>query len=297
MNHLYSFLRGVILLAGILVLVYYGMVLLNRWNYGAKGLLAAIVIFPLVLYGAGYATDLITFSKLGSMGSVFVSLFVLMCVGAVQRYNYEKEQMAGFRSVADALGLEYAPSVAVDSALGNNPIFGGGFFRTVHHSLAGRYQGVDLMVFNYEYETIDSETPDHYFRTVVVFADPRRDIPEFLMRPKGAGERLLGALGEGGEVEFPEDTEFSKRYSLVGPAPMAVRDVFGDWLRRALVESERSWRIAGLDHRVILYADDRMDAEVKPNPEDLSEYLRQTLTLFQEIRSAAPKASEMERRQ
>jgi len=288
MSRLISFVKGLFILVVVIILVYYGLVLLNRWNYGALGMIAAIIIFPLVLCGAGYATELLTFKKLGSTASIFVSLFLLMCIGAVQKYNYEKDQMAGLQAAADALGLEYSRSVAVDSTLGSNPILRSGFLNTAYHALAGKYKDVDVMIFNYQYEELSGDDEDHYFRTVVVFADPHRDIPEFQMQSKSWGDRLFGLLDDNNEIEFPEDPEFSKRYYLLGTNQQAVRDLFGPAQRRTFVESERNWSIAGIDHRVIIYADDRMDEEVKPNLEEISKYLEQTRSLYEPIRSAAP---------
>ena len=288
MTYVFMFIKGLVSLVVTVILVYYGMVLLNEWNYGLKGIIAAIVIFPLVLYGAGYATDKLTFGKLSSGPQIFIGIFVLMCIGAVQKYNYEMKQTAGYRDAAAYLGLEYSHDVVVDSALKNNPVFRVGFLGSGHNALIGSYHDVKLLFFNFQYEVPDADDTDHYFRSVVVYEDPEREIPEFHMRLKGFGDNIFGLLDDEGEVEFTDDPPFSKKYRVIGPDAEALRQLFGPAAQSALTASPRGWAIAGLDHRVIIYADDRMDEEVKPNVEAIRDYLDQTWELYRGIRATAP---------
>jgi hypothetical protein len=75
-------------------------VLLNNWSYVAKGSIAAIVSFPLVLIGTGYATEKLTFGKLGNAASTSLTIFAMICIGAVQKYNYEKKRIEGYQTAA-----------------------------------------------------------------------------------------------------------------------------------------------------------------------------------------------------
>ena len=285
MSQLLSFFKGLVILVAMILTVYYGMVLINRWTYGAKALIS-LMLFPVILLAAGYATQLITFNKLGSTGSFLVSILLLIVVGGFQKMNYEKGQVAGFLETAKALNLEYHRSLNLSPELKNNPIMRDGYMATASNALTGEYRGVNLTIFNYQYEQSAGDTPDHYFRTVLLFEDTGRRFPDFHIRPRTWGDRAFGLFRVVEEIDIPEDSEFEKRYHLMGKDSEAVRDLIGEQQRRTLIESPRSWSVAGTGNLVMIFADDRMDEQVDSNPEDIRSYLEQAWPIFDSIRSS-----------
>ncbi len=286
MSQLLSFFKGLIILAAMVLTVYYGMVLINRWNYGAKAIISAIILFPLILLAAGYATDLITFNKLGNTGSFLVSILLLIVVGGFQKMNYEKSQVAGFLETAEEFNFEYHHSLNLAPVLKNNPIMRDGYMATAGNALTGEYKGVNVTIFNYQYEQSSGDTPDHYFRTVVLFEDTGRTFPDFHIEPRSWGDRAFGLIRKKEEIEFEDDSEFAGKYHLLGDDRKAVRDLIGPKQRRTLAESERGWSVASSGHLVMIFADDRMDEQVDPNPEDIRSYLEQAWGIYNSIRSA-----------
>jgi len=285
MSQLLSFFKGLVILVAMILTVYYGMVLINRWNYGAKALIS-LLLFPVILIAAGYATQLITFNKLGNTSSFLVSILLLIVVGGFQKMNYEKAQVAGFLETAEALNLEYHHSLTLDPSLKNSPIMRDGYMAMASNALTGEYRGINLTIFNYQYEQSSGDTPDHYFRTVVLFEDTGRRFPNFHIRPRTWGDRAFGLFRVVEEIDIPADSEFEKRYHLMGENSEAVRDLIGEQQRRTLKESERSWSIAGTGNLVMIFADDRMDEQVDPNPEDIRSYLEQAWPIYNSIRSS-----------
>jgi len=88
MAYFISFLKGIFALSVASVIIYYGLWLFDRWNYGFKGFIAALVAFPLVIYSATYVSEKLTMGKLGSMGSVFFMVLVLILYGGIYKINY-----------------------------------------------------------------------------------------------------------------------------------------------------------------------------------------------------------------
>lgn len=285
MSHLLSFFKGLVILVAMILTVYYGMVLINRWTYGAKALIS-LLLFPVILIAAGYATQLITFNKLGNTGSFLVSILLLIVVGGFQKMNYEKAQVAGFLETAEELNFEYHHSLNLSPELKNNPIMLDGYMATASNALTGEYRGVNVTIFNYQYEQDSGDTPDHYFRTVLLFEDTGRRFPDFHIRPRSWGDRLFGLHRDKQEIKFPEDPDFSDKYHLLSGDRAAASDLIGERQRRTLTESARSWSVAGTGNLVMIFADDRMDEQVDPNPEDIRSYLEQAWPIYNSIRSS-----------
>lgn len=286
MKYILMFISGLLLLGVTTAAVYYGAVILNEWTYGIKAVVLVIFII-LIAAGAAAAANLLTFKKLRGWASPIWFLFLLGLTG-VGNLRYESLRDTGMESAAKELGLEYVGSVAVDSALSRSPIFRTGLFNSASRALVGDYNGVNIKMFTYSYETDGGDAgPDSYYRTVVIFADSQRVIPEFHMRPQGLGDALFGSwLDDEEDLDFPEDPEFSKRYYLIGPDAQAIRGFFTPTVRKSFVDSEPDWSVASVNNRVAMYADNgRMDQEVKPNLEEIQSYLEQTWAMYQPLRA------------
>jgi hypothetical protein len=287
MKYVLSFFGGLVLLGAVAVAVHFGAVILNEWTYGIKNVV--LVIFIIVLMsGVWKAAELLTFNKLKGGFTFVIWLVLMMGLGGIETYRYSQIKVAGLEAAADGLGLHYSPGVPVDSTLGRSVIFQNGLFDMASMALVGEYKGVGTKIFTYSYETGGGDgPPDPYYRTVVVFHDSLRKLPEFHMKPEGLGDVLFGWLDDKEDLDFPEDPEFSRRYYLVGPETESVRAFFGPAQRRFFVESEHEWSIAGVNHRVAIYLDDdRLDLEVKPNFEAVRDYLEEIWAVYRPLRAA-----------
>ena len=284
MTYFMSLLKGVFVLSVASVVIYYGLGLFDRWNYGFKGFIAALVAFPLVIYSAIYVGEKLTMGKLGSFGSAVVMVLVLISFGGIYKINYEKKQAAHYRSAASALGLEYHRELDLPTSLAKNPALQRGFMPTVENGFTGTYRGTETMVFHYEYEKLSADYPDVYLRTAVVFSDPRIKLPEFYLKPRS----LIGGMVKGKGIHFQEDPEFSTHYFLDGPDQKAVRELFSGRQRQALFETDQKWAVGSAEGNVVIYADDRMDEQVNAELDEIEAYLQKTWALYQALSSAAP---------
>lgn len=282
MAYFISFLKGIFALSVASVIIYYGLWLFDRWNYGFKGFIAALVAFPLVIFSATYVAEKLTMGKLGSMGSAFFMVLVLILYGGIYKINYEKKKVATYRSAASTLGLRYHKELNLPTLLAKNPALQRGFMPTVKNGFTGKYRGMETIVFNYEYEKLSGDYPDIYLRTAVAFSDPRIKLPEFYLKPQG----LIGRLSKGKGIYFKEDPEFSKHYFLAGPDQKAVRKLFSGRQRQALFEKNQKWAVGSAEGNVVIYADDKMDEQVNPEIDEIKTYLEKTWTLYSVLSSA-----------
>jgi len=290
MAYFLSFVEGLAALGLTIIAINYGFRLLDRWSKGFRKLAAFILVLPPVLFLADYAARGLTLGKLGDGMTSVITILILLIVGGFFKIKHEFQQIDELQDIADALGLKFHRILKVDPTLGDHPVLKKGFSPTVAHALVGRYQDVDTLMFNFGWEDISGDVPDSYARTAVVFTDPDMEVPEFELRSAGLGHRMFGALFSGHDIELPEDPEFSKKFRLKGPDPLAVRELFDRVDRRALEETKRTWAVGGLSHRVVIYADAMMDEEVRPELEDISNYLKETWTLFESIRRVSSSA-------
>jgi len=280
MAYFMSFIKGVAALIFAGFVLYYGLGYLDRCS-GFKGFLASLVLFPLVLYSAAYIAEKLTLGKLGSFGHTVVMVLVLMCFGAIYMTKHEKREIASLQTAARALGLNYHSEFKLNPALAKNPALQRGFMPMVKDVLAGSYRDIETIIFKYEYEKLSSDYPDHYFRTAVVFFDPQVKLPEFYLKPQSLGGRIFKKK----DIDFEEDPKFSKRYYLTGKDPKAIRNVFAVQQRQALVESKNKWAIGSAEGYVVIYADDKMDEQIKPNAKEIGAYLEQTWLLYDVLSS------------
>ncbi|MBW2109409.1 MAG: hypothetical protein JRI36_12210, partial [Deltaproteobacteria bacterium] len=144
------------------------------------------------------------------------------------------------------------------------------------------YHGTETIIFNYDYEKLSGDYPDHYLRTAVVFFDPQVKLPEFYLKPQSLGSRIFKRK----DIDFEEDPYFSKRYYLTGPDRKAVRDVFAIPQRQALIESKNRWAVGSAEGYVVIYADEKMDEQIKPSANEMGAYLEQTWSLYDVLSSS-----------
>ncbi len=121
--------------------------------------------------------------------------------GGVYNIRKEMREIAEPQDVAAALGLKVYRTLEVDPTLGDHPLLKRGLFPTVNHAMVGRYNDVDTLMFDFGYEDISDDTPDHYLRTAVVFTDQDMKAPEFELRSAGLRHRIFGSLFGGHERE------------------------------------------------------------------------------------------------
>ena len=282
MTYFISLIKGIGVFFLAAIALYYGLAFIDRWTTGFKSLFTIIVLFPLALYSAMYMATKIIPDRIGDPWQTIVMVLVLICFSGIYKIKHHKKVIDSFQSAAKALGLEYHEQLKLAPALAENPALQRGFMPKIEQALYGKYRGVEVIIFNYQYEQQSSDYPDHYFRTVVAFTDQKKKLPEFYLKPQGLLRRIVKGRG----IFSREDPKFSKRYSLTGPDEKAIKKFFSRRKRETLLGMKGEWAVGSAQGYVVIYADEKMDEEVEPSPKKMGAYLEQTWFLYDVLSSA-----------
>ena len=202
-------------------------------------------------------------------------------------YKEAKMRTSELKKIAIDMGFVFHDGTFQPApSLLQSPLLRRGFRRSFGPAITGKHEGVEILLFEHVYsdpgESSDREDR-RYLRTVVVFYAPELDIPEFVMIAKGLGDRMAEALFGNGNIDFKGDSKFSKRYALSGKNQEFVRALFVPDLRSTITGSEKRWAAAGIDNKLMLFADNERDEQLKP--EEFVDYLEKTWEIFNVIRS------------
>jgi hypothetical protein len=146
---------------------------------------------------------------------IFGAIAVLIVVGLIFGYLWEKRRREAFQKLASELGLEYRrrdPSIArrykfLDKLRqGEN--------RYAFNILRGMYEGYPVQVFDYHYETYSRDSKgrrqtDHHYLSFFIL-EQEREFPELRIYPESWLSRIGQAIGFD-DIDF-ESIEFSKAF-------------------------------------------------------------------------------------
>lgn len=215
-----------------------------------------------------------------------IGIIIFLSILVWPYYKEMKMRTAGLKNIAAENGFvfhdgEFHP----ERSLIQSPLLQRGYRRSFSQAITGKYEGVEILLFDHIYSKPgrSGREDERYFRTVTVFYTPEFHIPEFIMVKKSLGDRMLESLFGGGNIDFKTDAEFSKNYALNGPDQGSVKNLFTPELRSAFTRFEKRWAAAGIDNQLVLFTDDGLDEELKP--EEFVTYLEKAWRILKIIRS------------
>ncbi len=153
------------------------------------------------------------------MEGLVVILFIGAFIGlAVLGFIMEKKRREAFALLAAQLGLQYTQEK--DWNLANRYSFldklAQGSNRYAYNILSGKYQGQEVKVFDYHYETHSRDskgrrkTHHHHFSFFMLMLE--RQFPEVTIGPEGIFSKIAQAFGYD-DIDF-ESHEFSRRFCV-----------------------------------------------------------------------------------
>jgi hypothetical protein len=183
--------------------------------------------------------------------SILAPLIVLSVVGLFGAlfylaYRHWQQRIAAIQSLGAQLKLRYFQKgdPSLFPLLDNLEFFQRGETVGITHLLMGqinrRQQPVTVAIFDYQYRLcryrdevsidqgiqISSSTDASYFsHTVLVFHDPRLDLPSFTLRSENIIDKIGSMMGWQ-DINFPQFSRFSKKYVLQSDAEFQVRSLF-----------------------------------------------------------------------
>lgn len=144
---------------------------------------------------------------------VMIVLFIVM---AGVSHKKEKERRERLQACAESMGLYFHPENVhgFEREHGEFEFLQKGSNRYAHNILSGNWQGREVTVFDYHYETHSTDskgrrqTHHHHFSAALVTSD--FPLQSMTIRPEGLFDKMKAAFGWD-DIDF-ESAEFSKRF-------------------------------------------------------------------------------------
>jgi hypothetical protein len=172
------------------------------------------------------------------VGFALIVVLGLVAIGLVAWFSFvaKKKRRQGFALVARQLGLQYAPEDPFGILAEPFALFEKGDGRGVENVLWGRWQDVDVRLFDYWYyeETTDSKgnTSRTYYRFDCVMAPVDAACSRLVIEHENLGTRLANALTFH-DIQFESDA-FNKAFYVKSPDAKFANDFVDarmmDWL-------------------------------------------------------------------
>jgi len=154
----------------------------------------------------------------------------LIAVASAQRRRRQQWQRAALE-----LGLAYSTDggafVERCAAL---KLFQKGHHRRAENVLEGSLWGGPAVLADYRYTTGGGKSSQVHRQTVCLLRESTLVLPAFVLRREGVGDRLAQAVLGAADLDFADDSAFSRAWVLQGEDEEAVRFLFGPELRLSL---------------------------------------------------------------
>ncbi|MBI3662798.1 MAG: hypothetical protein HY234_07090 [Acidobacteria bacterium] len=158
---------------------------------------------------------------------IFVILFAIgLIIWAIRRQSRKRAQEMA--AAGSQLGL--ASGAAQKTFLKSlskkkTHLFSRGSGRKIRLWLEGKYQGLDVRYFDYQYTFGGLHAAITYVQGVAAFAVPNQPLPVFQLRPATSVEKLASKLGYP-TLKFNSHASFTSTYLLQGPEETSIRMLF-----------------------------------------------------------------------
>lgn len=158
----------------------------------------------------------------------FALVLGLSLWGAMQ----EKRRQRAMEIAATAAGLTYLASDDNQTRRYSHlDTFSRGSDKRATNVMSGTVGQAEITAFDYRFTTSGSRSKSVNLQTVCILRASDLDLPHFTLRREVAlVDRLVEAI-EGADIDFEEDTAFSRKLVLRGESPEAIRAFFTADLR------------------------------------------------------------------
>ena len=144
---------------------------------------------------------------------VIVGVIVIVVVLLVECYISSLKRREAMAAVAAKLGLQFMPHK--DRYMPKRYRFldklRRGSNRYAYNVLSGRYQGHEVLIFDYHYKTGSGKNTHHYYFSFFILQLPA-SFPELIIGPEGIFSKIAQAVGYD-DIDF-ESHEFSRKFCV-----------------------------------------------------------------------------------
>lgn len=224
------------------------------------------------------STSVYSFTK-----NTFFTVMLLLLIGAFA-YQTIFIKIATFKKTAKALNLtcQLKNHPTADTLIFSSFLRRGERRDIVSPILTGKYRDVPVLLFDIRYGRTESagDSYNFYFRTVVAFSVQGLGIPAFSLLPTRSGNPFSEMIPGEKTIEFEEDPEFSRIYTLKGQEKKVLKQIFGSELRRVFMQSEDQWAAGVTDDHFVIFMERQTDLiEI----DEFASYLMNAYAFYQMI--------------
>lgn len=167
-------------------------------------------------------------------------LFLIIALGVVAFIAWvvtgviaNNQRKAALQQMALERGLTYNQELPDLSSLLGGVHFemtSVGRYQRVRSAMGGQWHGSAVKVFDLHYITGTGKNQSNHQQTGVVLALSDMNFPDFLLQPENVFNKIAAVLGQK-DINFDEDSDFSKAFQLRGADEAALRQLFSPVVR------------------------------------------------------------------
>ena len=214
----------------------------------------------------------------------FLGVTAIMIAVGLGCLWYESRRTRAWQELATRPGMQFlGPRNDVLAKYGRFRVFHRGSGRKVYNAVAVQAGDVRLVAGDFRYSTGSGKSRSVHLHTICVLESDQLDLPHCYLRPEHRLLDALGALFGGQDIDFAEDSAFSKAYVLQGDDESAVRAVFD--------EDVRAWFAERKDRRFHFEAEGRamiFQLGKRCPPRDVPELMDQALQVLKRLSRSSP---------
>ena len=222
-----------------------------------------------------------------SQGLPLLVFALILVVAAITYFLSIKAAQARTRAMQDlaqqvgfsfsAEGPSQRRSYEIEMAL-----FQQGGSRKSKNIMVGRWNGLEVKVFDYSFVTGSGKSSHTWDQTIAAFTI-KAGFPVFELRPEGIFDRIADAFVHK-DIDFDSHLAFSRRYLLRGAIEKAVREMFSPALLTYCEElpADLKWHVEGCDDTLIFYQSDK-----SVDPEEIRNFLDTTSSMAKNFLSCS----------
>ncbi|MGC4120032.1 MAG: hypothetical protein QM765_36720 [Myxococcales bacterium] len=161
-------------------------------------------------------------------------LALIVALVIVSKYQAKKRREA-WQAVAPKLEMRYVGDAPLADRYPTFRSFSVGHSRRSDNLLEGESGSVRVLLGDYRYTTGSGKNSTTFIFTVCILEKAGLGLPHSFMRPQNLFD-ALGKIFGGQDIDFTEDSEFSRSFVLQGPDESAIRAKFD--------RPSRAWLVA-----------------------------------------------------
>ena len=219
-----------------------------------------------------------------AFGLFIIAFFVIATIAIIYLFyrlisasrKKEAERTRALKQLAPLLGLTHLEirRDQVHAALDKFRVAAGGRRHSIWNYLTGEYQGYAMTFFDHYYASGSGDNTTHYHQSVVVLESSKAHLPRFTLLSEGLFSKI-GDLFSQKDIDFPNHPEFSRKYTLKGENPDAIRRVFTPMILNYFTNNQ-GMHVEGGGSMLTVYRWDQ-----RPPVEEVTRFLDQGIEILQ----------------